>query len=52
MTLLEEPVTFAEEDQVAGYSHPRVGSRAGNGILPGDLSRKRIYRSVNAVIRQ
>ena len=52
MTLSEEPVGFAQQDQVARYSHARVGSKASNGILPGDLSHKRVYRYVNAVSRQ
>src|SRR5580692_2800592 len=47
---MEESVAFAEEDQVAGYSHARVGSSASYGNLPGNLSRTCIYRSVNAVI--
>src|SRR6201987_5121923 len=47
---MEEPVAFAEEDQVAGYSHARAGVNPwSHGILPGDLSGKRIDRSVNAV---
>src|ERR1700751_2598702 len=47
---MEEPVAFAEEDQVAGYSHARVGSSASYGNLPGNLSRTRVCRSVYAVI--
>lgn len=52
MTWSEEPIAFAQQDQVARYSHARVGSKASNRILPGDLSHKRVYRYVNAVIRQ
>jgi hypothetical protein len=47
---MEQPVALAEEDQVAGYCHPRVG-KADNGIRPGYLSRHRVYRPVNAMIR-
>src|ERR1700747_2926341 len=47
---MEEPAAFAEEDQVAGHSHARVGSSASYGNFPGDLSRTRVDRSVNAVI--
>src|ERR1035441_10199545 len=47
---MEETAACAEEDQVAGYSHARVGSGASYGNLPGNLSRTRVDRSVNAVI--
>src|SRR6201993_5440710 len=47
---MEEPVAFAEENQVAGYSHTRVGSKVIDGNLPSDLSRDSVYRSVDAVV--
>src|SRR4029077_18162770 len=50
---MEEPLAFAEEDQVAGYSYARAGINPwSHGVLPGDLSRTRIDRSVNAVTRR
>ena len=47
---IEDPRAVAEEDQVASHGHARVGCRTKRGDRPGDLSRKCVYRSVNAVM--
>src|SRR5260370_38145624 len=47
---MEETVDYAEEDQVAGSYQARVGCSRRHGEPPGDLTRMRVHRSVNAVI--
>src|ERR1700677_2998574 len=47
---IEDPVTVAEEHQIASYCHARGGGRGKNGNRPGNLSCQGIDRSVNPVI--